>query len=403
MIAEKIRSLIGENGLLSPDSRGTPRVAPATEDECALILGTAHSEGWSVRIEGARSWMAADTPATMVLSTSRMAGIVDINPADMVVTVKAGTSWDVLRASLATQGTWVPLDPPGPGRSVGSVVACATAGPLRTGFGTIRDQLLGQTLVTGHGRVVQTGGRVVKNVAGYDLTKLAAGSFGAFGVITLVHLRTRAVPRADFTLLATGERGDVLDAARSILETRAIPAALELISPKATGNSWWTLAVRLLGSDETVRAERDTISTAAGLAFEQYETSRAAKFWETTLATVTQAPTTLRLGALTSSLGDALDALSHHLDEDCDNWTAASVASGVVRWSGTTTAERLKLLRGTTAQLEIPLTLERAPWSVRSALGHFGAYRDGVGRIVHSLRETFDSNGVLVVPVSGQS
>jgi glycolate oxidase FAD binding subunit len=401
MIANKIRSLIGEQGLLSPDSRGTPRVAPANEDECALLLGTAYSEGWSVRIEGAQSWIPPDAPAAVVLNTQRLTGIVDVNPADMVVTVRAGTRWDALRTSLANQGTWVPLDPPGLDRSVGSVVACATAGPLRTGFGTTRDQLLGQTLVAADGRVVQTGGRVVKNVAGYDLTKLAAGSFGAFGVITLVHLRTRAVPRADLTAVAGGERDEVLNAARDVMQSGVTPAALEVLSPKASGEAHWVLAARLVGSDVSVRAERDAIAAAVHLEFEQYAASRAARFWETTLAGVTRAATTIRLGALPSSLEQALDAVTHYLDEDRSNWTAVSVPAGVVRWSGTTTAERLRLLRGVAAQLEMPVTLERASWSVRSPLGHFGAYRDGVGRIVHALRSTFDGKGVLTVPLSG--
>src|SRR5207249_3367547 len=82
----------------------------------------------------------------------------------------------------------------------------ATAGPLRQGFGAVRDHVLGVTFVTGDGRLVHSGGRVVKNVAGYDLTKLEAGGFGAFGVIVLVHLRLRALPRADQTFVLAGTR-----------------------------------------------------------------------------------------------------------------------------------------------------------------------------------------------------
>src|SRR5207247_2024399 len=87
--------------------------------------------------------------------------------------------------------------------------ARATAGPLRHGFGPVRDHVVGVTFVTGDGRLVQSGGRVMKNVAGYDLTRLTAGGFGAFGVIVLVHLRLRALPRADQTLVLEGSREDL--------------------------------------------------------------------------------------------------------------------------------------------------------------------------------------------------
>src|SRR2546427_459396 len=114
------------------------------------------------------------------------------------------------------------------GRSVGSVVATATAGPLRQGFGPVRDHLLGVTFVTGDGRIVQSGGRVVKNVAGYDLTKLEAGGFGAFGVIVLVHLRLRALPRVDQTLVLEGSRDDLTQVADDIAAAGLPPAAPHL-------------------------------------------------------------------------------------------------------------------------------------------------------------------------------
>jgi len=402
-IAARIRALIGDDGLAEPDAVGTPRAVPASDAECALILRTAHAQRWRVRIEGCGSWMPPDAPAHLVLSTRRLTGIVDLNPADMVVTVRAGTKWDELRTLLANEGTWVPLDPPGAGRSVGSVVACATAGPLRTGFGTIRDQLLGQTLLTADGRVVQTGGRVVKNAAGYDITKLAAGSFGAFGLITSVHLRLRAVPRADLTLVARGDRDELLNGARAVLESGFIPAALEVISPRAGQADHWVLAVRVVGSDVAVAAERDAITAASGLTLERYGATRAAGFWQETLAGITAAPTTLRLGTLTSSLDDALDTIAHYLDGNCEDWISVNVLAGVVRWSGSADAGQLRLIRGIAAQREMPVTLERAPWPVRSELGHFGAYRDSVGRIVHSLWKAFDPQGTFSVPLGDQS
>src|SRR5207245_2144886 len=113
----------------------------------------------------------------------------------------------------------------------GRVEGAATAGPLRQGFGPVRDHLLGVTFVTGDGRLVHSGGRVMKNVAGYDLTKLAAGGFGAFGVIVLAHLRLRALPRADQTLVLEGSREDLAQVAEDIAAAAVQPAAHELMSP----------------------------------------------------------------------------------------------------------------------------------------------------------------------------
>ena len=106
--------------------------------------------------------------------------------------------------------------------------------------------------------------------------------------------------------------------------------------------------------------------------------------------------TTVRLGTLPSALDDALDLVAHHLPEA---WLAATVGGGTIRWSGDTTHDRVKLLRHQAAQQEIPLTLERSPWPMRESLGHFGAYREGVGRLVGQLRRAFDPHGTLVVPV----
>jgi glycolate oxidase FAD binding subunit len=395
-IARRLGSLLGDGGTIGTDSGGLPRVAPHSDDAVALVLGTATSEGWRVRIEGSAGWMPPDAVADLALTTAQLTEIPHLDASDLVATVQAGVMWSDLRRALADHGAWAAIDPPGSGRSIGSVVATGTAGPLRGGFGNVRDHLLGVTLVTGDGRVIRPGGRVVKNVAGFDLTKLAAGSFGAFGVLTSVTLRLRAVPRADLTLIGSGQRDALLTAALAILHTGNTPAALEVLSPLAATAGDWTLAVRLLGTRPEVEAARDAVSGAVSLTLHELPAQEAARLWPKAGAGATQGGSTLRLGALPTSLDTALALVEHHLPE---GWLSAGVGAGIVRWSGDAAADRLKLLRRSAAQQEMPLTLERAPWEVRSQVGHFGAYRDGVGRLVAGLRHTFDPAGVLVVPV----
>ena len=242
-IAERVRALLGGDAVLedtgTPD--GVPRIAPASPDGVALLLGTARAEGWRVRVEGAGTWMHADAPADLALTTRRLDRIPSIQPQDLTATVEAGIGCDQLRQQLADHGVWLALDPPGlAGRTLGSVIATASAGPLRHGFGPVRDHLLGVTFVTGDGRLIQSGGRVMKNVAGYDLTRMQAGGFGAFGVIVLVHLRLRALPRVDQTLILEGSREDLSRMGDDISAAGLTLAALELVvaragAPRAVG------------------------------------------------------------------------------------------------------------------------------------------------------------------------
>jgi len=397
VIARRVRSLLGADAVVATDVPGPPLVAPAREEALALLLRTATAEGWRVRVGGGGTWMPADAPCDVAITTRGLSAFRYVNAADLVATAEAGVTWEALRQHLAEHGAWIGADPPGGDRTLGSVVGTGTSGPLRAGFGGIRDHLLGITLVTGDGRVIHAGGRVVKNVAGFELTKLATGSFGAFGVVTAVHLRLRAVPRADVTLVADGPRDALLQRANAVLERGVTPAALELLAPAALDrDDAWRLAVRLIGAEPAVHAQRDAVSGAVGTRLEPLAPGEAAAWWRGVLARAAVPPTTLRLGALPGELDDALDLVAHHLPE---SWLSVTVPAGTVRWSGTAPADRIRLLRHAAAQREMPMTLERAPWDVRAACSHFGAYREGVSRLVSRLRTAFDPAGVLVAPI----
>ncbi len=394
----RVRALLGADAVL-PGPEGPPRIAPASPDGVALLLATAHEEGWHVRVEGAGSWMPADAPADLALTTRRLDKIPAIEPQDLTATAEAGVGCDLLRQQLADRGVWLALDPPGiGGRTVGSVVATAASGPLRQGFGPVRDHLLGVTFVTGDGRFVQGGGRVMKNVAGYDLTRLQAGAFGGFGVIVLVHLRLRALPRADVTYALEGARDDLCRVGSDVISAGIAPAALELLSPTLARRERWTLAVRLAGSAALVSADEHALRSATGGVFSPLRAEEAHAFWTHAAEGIATAPITFRLGGLADSTEELLDLLQHQLG---DERVSASPGLGAVRWAGEAAPDRLRWLRRALAGLEVPLTLERAPWAVRAAVGHFGAYREGVGPLVAGLRQTFDPNAQLVVALEG--
>jgi FAD/FMN-containing dehydrogenase len=394
----RLRALLGSTGIeREPD--GLPRAIPDSTESLAQVCHLAHSEGWRVRVEGQGTWLAPDAPADLALSTRALDQVIEVSPADLVVTVQAGTPLEQLRRRLADQGMWLPIDPPGrPDRSIGSVLATATAGPLRLGFGQVRDQVLGCAVVTGDGRIVRAGGRVVKNVAGYDVTRLHVGGFGGFGIMTEIHLRLRALPRADVTLTARGARDDLTAAARELVEAGIAPSALELFSPALAADADWVLGARFTGTDAAVEADARRAHSASGLEWQLLAPERSASFWSLAARGAGGGPVTLRLGVFPDGLDATLDLVTHDLNEGL---ISAGAAGGGLRWTGSATPDRLRALRRACASREIPMTIERAPWALRHEVGHFGAYREGVGLLVSRLRETFDPRGTLQVALEG--
>lgn len=397
-ILMRLRHALGE-AAVGQDQDGRPRVTPDSADGVAQVCGLAHDQGWRVRVEGQASWMPADAPADVALSTRGLSRLVDLAPADLVATVEAGVSLGVLQRELEQRGAWLAIDPPGrPERSIGSVIATGTAGPLRNGFGSVRDHILGGTIVTGDGRIIKAGGHVVKNVAGYDLTKLQVGGFGAFGVVTQLHLRLRATPAARVTLLARGERDRLTRQGRALTEQGLSASALELFSPAMAADAEWVLAMECTGTAEGVAEETERAGQLSEVTWTVLPADRAATFWNAAARGALGGETTFRLGVFGDGLDEVIDLLAEHLDTGL---ISAGPGCGLLRWSGEAPVDKMRTVRRLAAEREIPLTLERAPWRVRHAFGHYGAYREGVGTLVSKLRSTFDPDPTFAVALEG--
>jgi glycolate oxidase FAD binding subunit len=167
----------------------------------------------------------------VALSLKEMNQVWYYEPDDLVISVEAGMKWGDLQHFLSRRGLWVPLDPPGGDKaSVGGCAAAGASGPLRLRYGTLRDMVLGMTMATTEGKVVKTGGRVVKNVAGYDLAKLLIGSWGTLGVITEVTLKL--FPRPPQTRTYTAPVASLEEARqlrRRLLESPLAPQRMVLL------------------------------------------------------------------------------------------------------------------------------------------------------------------------------
>jgi glycolate dehydrogenase FAD-binding subunit len=229
----------------------------------------AAASGTRLRVRGRGGWLDANRPvaADAELPVEACRGIVEYVPGDLTLTARAGTTLGEIARAAREHGQWLALDPfGGDAGSIGATVATASYGPHAAAFGTPRDQLLGMEFVTGTGDVVRAGGRVVKNVAGFDLTRLVTGAWGTLGVITEVTVRLRALPMREESLAMPIEDWtpglDDLGAQLRALTTT--PLAAELLSaPLARRLALPERPILLLhigGNTESVRAQRDAIA-----------------------------------------------------------------------------------------------------------------------------------------------
>lgn len=186
---------------------------------CRDRVREAASRGASLRLRGGGTKdFYGNPPVGELLDTRAHGGIVAYDPSELVVTVRAGTSLAELESLLASHGQMLAFEPPhfGPDATVGGCVAAGLAGPRRAAAGTahggVRDFLLGASLLDGRGRVLRFGGTVMKNVAGYDVTRALAGSLGFFGLILDVSLKVLPRPRAERTLRFELDEVAALDA-----------------------------------------------------------------------------------------------------------------------------------------------------------------------------------------------
>ncbi len=232
----------------------------ASTAEVAERIREASARRSPLRIVGAGTWLDANRPvggATPLL-LSALTGIVEYEPGDLTLTARAGTALREIAAITSANDQWLTLDPHGSDDgTIGATVATASAGPLAHAFGTPRDLVLGIEFVTGKGAVARGGGRVVKNVAGFDLTRLLTGSWGSLGAITEVTLRLRARPETDRTI-AVAVR-DIATLASQLRSTAQVPLAVELVDAamgRQLGLGDTALLVRLAGNEADVGALR---------------------------------------------------------------------------------------------------------------------------------------------------
>ena len=212
---------------------------PASVEEASRVLAAASRAGKKVVVVGSGSKLGLGNPperVDLVVRTRRMDRVLEHAAGDLVAKVEAGVHLADLQAALAPAGQWLALDPPEPGATVGGVVAANASGPRRLRYGTVRDLIIGITVVLADGTVAHAGGKVVKNVAGYDLSKLFCGSLGTLGLIAEATFRLHPRPEAAAVVTLQVERPEQLwEAVRRLLRSTLVPSAIELTWYERTG------------------------------------------------------------------------------------------------------------------------------------------------------------------------
>jgi len=249
------------------------RVTPASAEDLAEALHQASSKLRTTAVIGNGSKHSMGGPlvaADTVISTAGLRRVLQYEPNDLTISVEAGMPFSELQALLGQRKQMIALDPPFSAHaSVGGVVASNGSGPMRRGFGTARDLVIGMSFAMLDGKVVSSGGLVVKNVAGLDIGKLLIGSFGTLGIITSVNFRVHSLPLKTQTFLFTfPDLDSAIDKRNSILASVLQPVAIDLVLPGATarlGHHGFLLAIRASGSPAVIERYRRDLSGAAEL------------------------------------------------------------------------------------------------------------------------------------------
>jgi glycolate oxidase FAD binding subunit len=317
--------------------------------------------------------------------------IVDHEAADMTVTVQAGCSLARLDATLAAAGQWLPLDPPSFERTtIGGLIAANLSGPLRASRGTVRDVLLGVRVVDATGALVSGGGRVVKNVAGYDLPKLHVGALGTLGVVVEATFKVQPRPeREEAGVFSTAAHADAASIAL-VVRDRLDPAWLEA----GTLDDGVGLAVGVAGIAPEIAAARVTLETIARERGVELRWIDDGARLRRTLADfpVREAATVLRASVLPTDVGPTMDRI-RALAGDVP--MLAHAANGVVRARLTSDVARvLHALRADVVARGGFVVVERARPEAKAGLDVWGDPGEGLA-LMRRVKATFDPNGIF--------
>ena len=393
-----------------PSRPGTPadaidgvtpqRVAePADAAACAAVLAAAAGGRQATVIRGGGTktgWGRPVDAVDLVVSTRGLGTLLVHRDGDLTATVGAGVPLSRLNTTLAARGQWLPVDSPFEGATVGGMLATNDSGPLRHRFGTPRDLLIGITLALTDGRVVKSGGTVVKNVAGYDLGKLVTGSYGALAAIVDATFKLLPLPHASATLRAVYADPVALAADAAALASGQLePLAFDVRVTDTPDGLRGMLLVRFASSPAAVATQIDAARALLGGEMTALRDGMESRAWAEQVALPWAGDgAVIRCSWLPSRLGEVL-ALVAALGTGCEVALAGRIATGagLLRITGPDAAIASAVVRARLADSPVGhVVLLRASRALRAQVDVWGAAPSAPAA---ALKRALDPMGIL--------
>lgn len=381
-------------------------VYPQNQLEIAAVIAYIHDNNGKILLcsGGSKlSWGGLVQNVDVVVSIECLNQVIEHAVGDLTVTVEAGTKLADLQAVLAKSGQFLPLDPASPeSATIGGIIATADAGSLRQRYGGVRDLLLGITFVRADGQIAIAGGRVVKNVAGYDLMKLFTGSYGTLGAICQATLRVYPLPEASTTVVLTGNVEKLTQAAKTLRASALTPAKFDLLSPELVTNLRLGKGMGLIASfaslKESVKQQSATlveVGKQLGLHSSIYKDKEEATLWQELEQQMRQTDIeqiTCKIGVLPAAAVEVmllLDSVSRGM-----SLIHALSGLGVWRCPADTTVAEILRVRSLCQSKGGFLTILEAPIGCKQQLDVWG-YAGNSLELMQKIKHQFDPKNVL--------
>lgn len=394
-----------------PQSNISAVVYPSTVDQLAAVMTCAHQNRWRVLPCGHGSklnWGGLVKDVDVVISTARLNRLSQHAVGDLTVTAEAGMPFAELQAVLQAENQFLALDPAyANAATLGGIVATADAGSWRQRYGGVRDMLIGITLVRHDGQVVKAGGKVVKNVAGYDLMKLMTGSYGTLGVISELTFRTYPGQGASQTVIMMGEIEAIAPLAAALRGSVLTPTMMDWLSPGVMqaarlGNTTG-LAVRFQSTAESVEEQAARLlklAEAKHLTTKQFTHDAETQFWQTVQTQLWPSeqsserpnPITCKIGILPGASAALLQDIEQLTQEGVAYAARIHAGSGVGVLHFPTIDGAKTLIENVRSRCEADqgyLTLLEAPTELKQTLDVWG-YPGNALELMRQIKAQFD-------------
>ncbi len=355
-----------------------------------IVAGNSSKLDWGVTVQSAKS----------LVSTQKLDRLIAHAVGDLTVTVEAGMKFAQLQEILATAGQFLPLDPAYPNTStIGGIIATANTGSLRHRYGGVRDLLLGINFIRADGKIAKSGGRVVKNVAGYDMMKLFTGSYGTLGILTEVTLRVYPLPANSGTVILTGAVPGLRNAAKILLASTLTPIAVDVLSTAFSqhleiGNTL-SLVVKFATIPASIAQQSEqllAIGTGLGLTGSTLHGEPEQQLWNGIQTGIwSDSSIGCKLGVRSTVAVDTIELL----DRSTAN-TAKSVihlSSGIGAFA-LSDASQIKSLRTHCESAGGFLSVLQAPVDIKQQIDVWG-YRGNAVPLMREIKQQFDPAGIL--------